>query len=133
MAVPTRKEFTARMQYQTETHDGHVRINVTGQYDFDQMIGLVQPFRDATVAAERTRLLVDCTRMEGRVAESDKFFIAQKIAAVFRGDIRSALLMPRETITKLGEMVAVNRGAHFFVTDSEPEALEWLLETKPEK
>ena len=133
MAVPTRKEFTALMQYRTETLDGHVRINVTGGYDFDEMMALVQPFRDATIDAGRTRLLVDCTRMEGRVAEPDKFFIAQKIAEVFRGDIRSALLMPRETITKLGEIVAANRGADFFVTDSEPEALAWLLETNPEK
>jgi hypothetical protein len=119
------------MKYQTETHGGYLRINVTGQYNFDAMMELVQPFRDATVAAGRTRLLVDCTLMEGRVPEPDKFYIGQKIAAVFRGKIRSALLMPRKTITKLGEIVAVNRGADFFVSDSESEALAWLLETTP--
>ena len=119
------------MQYETETEDRHVRINVTGQYDFDEMLGLVQPFRNAVEAAGRKRLLVDCRRLEGAVAESDKFFIAEKIAKIFRGEIRVALLMPSHTITKLGEMVAVNRGASFLVTDSEPDALEWLLYAAP--
>lgn len=114
------------MKYQTETHDGHLRINVTGQYNFEEMMELVQPFRDATVSAGRTRLLVDCGRMDGTVPESDKFFIAGKIAKTLRGEIKSALIMPAGSVTKLGEMVAVNRGADFFVTESETEALEWL-------
>jgi hypothetical protein len=133
MAVPTQKQFSALIKYKTEVHDGYVRIIVTGRYDFEEMMDLVQPFRDATVDAGRSRLLVDCTRMEGNVPEPDKFFIGEKIAKVFRADLKSALLMPRENITKLGEMVAVNRGASFRVTDSEPDAIDWLHETDPEK
>ena len=127
MPQSTEKRSTAKMLYHAETLEHHVRINVTGHYDFEEMMGLVQPFRDATVHAGRDRLLVDCTRMEGRVAESDKFFIAENIAKILRDEVKSALIMPPGTVTKLGEMVAVNRGANFFVTDSESEALAWLL------
>jgi len=41
--------------------------------------------------------------------------------------IKSVLIMKEGTVTKLGETVAVNRGARFFVSDSESEAIEWLL------
>ena len=128
MAVPTQGKFSALVKYETEVHDRYVRINVTGQYDFDEMMDLVEPFRDATVNAGRTRLLVDCSRLPGNVSVPDKFFIGEKIAKTFRSEIKCALIMPTGTITRLGEMVAVNRGASFLVTDSETEALTWLLD-----
>ena len=131
MAVSIQKQFSALMQYETETHPDHVRINVTGRYDFDEMMDLVEPFREATVGAGKTKLLVDCTRMDGRVPEPDKFFIGEKIAKTLRSEVKCTLLMPTGTITKLGEMVAINRGANFFVTDSEQNAIEWLLDTGP--
>jgi hypothetical protein len=115
------------LQYTAEPLDGYLRINVTGRFSFKRVMDLVQAFRDETIDAGKKRLLVDCSDMAGTITESDKFFIAEKIAMTLRNEVRAVVIMPVGRVTKLGELVAVNRGADFFVTDSEGDALKWLL------
>jgi hypothetical protein len=115
------------LQYTAEPLDGYLRINVTGRFSFKRVMDLVQAFRDETIDAGKKRLLVDCSDMAGTITESDKFFIAEKIAMTLRNEVRAVVIMPVGRVTKLGELVAVNRGADFFVTDSEVDALKWLL------
>lgn len=115
------------LTFKTELHDRYLRINVFGNFAFEAMMGLVDVFLAEARASERTSLLVDCSQMKGSVTEPNKYFIAEKIAFTFRAAVKAALVMPEGSVTKLGEIVAVNRGAHFFVTDSEPEALKWLV------
>ena len=115
------------LKFKTELHGEYLRIDVWGDFAFDAMMGLIDVFLAETRASDRTCLLVDCTQMKGHVTEPNKYFIAEKIAFTFRAAVKTALVMPEGKVTKLGEIVAVNRGAHFFVSDSEPEALKWLI------
>ena len=116
----------AALKYTTHPESSHLRIVVTGEFAFQAMLDLVTVFYQETQKAGRSRLLVDCSRMEGKVTEPNKYFIGEKIAMTYGVEIKVALVMPQGTVTKLGEMVAVNRGANFFATDDETEALTWL-------
>jgi len=77
--------------------------------------------------ARRDHIFIDARSINGRITESEKFFLGTHIAEVFGSRIKAVSLMPEGCITKLGEMAAVNRGARFMVTESQAEAFEWLL------
>ena len=61
------------------------------------------------------------------MTEAERFQGGQRIAEVFGDRLQAALVMPVGQVTKLGELTAVNRGAKFLVTESEVEAINWLL------
>ncbi len=76
---------------------------------------------------KRERVLIDCRDFTGYMTEAERFLAGKHLAKVFGSRLRSALLMPAEQITKLGEMTAVNRGAKFLVTHDEEEAMAFVL------
>ena len=107
--------------------DEFLRITTIGKYSFDKLFGFIDRVKAEAERAKRNRVLIDSRQLEGKMTEAEKFQGGQRIAEIFGPRIRTALLMPAENITKLGELAAVNRGAKFLVTHSEEEALGWLL------
>ena len=104
-----------------------LRITTTGKYSFDELFGFIDRVKAEAERSKRKRVLIDSRQLDGKMTEAEKFQGGQRIAEVFGPRIRAAVLMPAENITKLGELAAVNRGAKFLVTDSETEAIDWLL------
>ena len=58
---------------------------------------------------------------------AELFSAGERIAQVFGSHIKAVVVNRPERIMKLGELAAINRGARFLVTDSETEAMDWLL------
>ena len=112
---------------ETELFPEYLQIRLSGEYTFDEILNFVEASKKEAVSAGRNRILVDARELTGTISESHKFFIGTRIAEVYGPMIKAVLIMKPGTITKLGETVAVNRGARFFVTHSEDEAIEWLL------
>jgi hypothetical protein len=115
------------LEVSTAVEPEYVRITVTGEYSFSCLFGFIEFVKKASSKNERRRALIDCRQMTGKMTEVERFEGGQHIAKIFGGGLRTALMMPADGITKLGELTARNRGAKFLVTPSETEALEWLL------
>ena len=114
------------LKYEVRNAEGHLEIKVTGGYGYEPMLRMVDEIHSELTASGNERLLVDCSEMLGQVSETHRFYIASKIAGTFGPLVKIALVMPTGTVTKLGEMVANNRGANFFVTEDPQEAITWL-------
>jgi hypothetical protein len=105
-------------------------VTVRGLYSFENLFGFIEMVRSEADKTDRKKVLIDCTGMEGKMTEVDRFESGQHIAKVFGSRIHAALVMPEGQVTKLDEIAAVNRGAVFFVTDSMEEAERWLKSTR---
>lgn len=116
------------MSFKLETviESEFVRITPVGNYGVEDMSNFIDNVRIAADEAGCHRVLMDCRRFKGRMTEADRFEGGQHIARAFGSRVKAALIMPSNQITRLGQLAAVNRGARFFVTDSETEATAWL-------
>jgi hypothetical protein len=113
-------------QVTTVVEPDRLRVTILGVYSFDNLFGFIDIVRSEADKTGRKKVLIDCSRMEGRMTEVDRFEGGQHIAKIFGPQLRAALVMPEGQVTKLGEIAALNRGAVFFVTDSMDEAERWL-------
>ena len=116
-----------RMQYQTRSHENYADIAATGNYDFQQLFSFIDHLKSETERLRTKRLLVDCSELQGHIPEVDRFEGGQKIAEVFGPFTQIAIILAPGTVTKLGELAAVNRGARVMVTDDRHEAEDWLM------
>jgi len=107
----------------------YVQIELLGVYTFSELMQQVDRFRAEADNAGRNQILIDARTVEGKMTESEKFFVGTRIAEVFGARLKTAVIVPSGNVTKMGEMAAVNRGARLFVTESETEATEWLEKT----
>ena len=103
-----------------------IRVTTIGKYSFDELFDFLDRVKLMAQRSERYRVLIDSRQLDGKITEAERFQGGQRIAEVFGSRIKAAVLMQADRITKLGELTAVNRGARFFVTDSETEAVRWL-------
>jgi hypothetical protein len=114
------------LDIQVEVLPKYVQIELSGVYTFSDLIEKVEEFRSEADGAGRSHILIDARTVEGKMTESEKFFVGTRIAEVFGARLKTAVIVPPGNVTKMGEMAAVNRGARLFVTESEAEATEWL-------
>lgn len=114
-------------EFVTEVEPEFVRLTATGKYTLAGLLDFIALIKKESERTERPNVLIDCLQVEGNMTEAERFKGGQRIAEVFGPRIKAAVLMQAERTTKLGELAAVNRGAKFLVTDSEDEALKWLI------
>ena len=114
------------LDMEVEVLPKYVQIELSGVYTFSEMMEGVEKFRSEADKAGRNQILLDTRSMEGKMTESEKFFCGTRMAEVFGGRLKIAVIVEPGTLTKMGEMAGVNRGARLFVTESEAEAKQWL-------
>lgn len=117
-----------KYQAVTKIEPEFLRIVATGEYFYSDMAGFIAFVKAESDRTGILRVLIDCQDLKGDMTEGERFEGGVLVAQTFGPKIRAALLLPAQTITKLGELAAVNRGAQLLVTSSEPEATSWLLE-----
>ena len=105
----------------------YLHITTAGKYSLEGLFDLLKKAREEAAKAARANVLIDCSTVEGNMTEAERFQGAETIAALFGSRIKLAVIMPPNTITGLGQLAAANRGARFFVSHSERDALNWLL------
>jgi hypothetical protein len=111
----------------TAVETDYLRITAKGNYSLASVFSFLDRVKSEAERATRKRVLIDSRDIQGNMTEADRFFAGRKLAEAFGSRLKAAVLMPGYKITKLGEAVAVSRGAKVLVTDSEQEALTWLL------
>ena len=105
-----------------------LRVTASGDYSLDSMFDFIDQVKAEADTAQRSRALIDCRLVVGSMTDAERFFGGQRIAEVFGPRLRAAVVMPEGQVTKLGEIAAVNRGARFFGTTDETEAITWLMD-----
>lgn len=105
----------------------YIRFTATGEFSLEGVYGVIERVKIEADRATRKMVLIDSRFVEGQMSDADRFFAGVRIAEIFGSRLKTAIIMPRDRITKLGESVAVSRGARLLVTESEEEALGWLL------
>jgi len=128
-AVLCEKEAIVLMDFEVVTvvEPELVRLTATGSYSLEGVSDLLDHVKAEADKAARELVLIDTREVEGNMTEADRFFAGRRLAEAFGSRLKTAVLLPAYKITKLGEAVAVSRGARVLVTDSETEALNWLL------
>ena len=106
----------------------YVRIVNRGEFSLTALFEFIETVKREADKAARNAVLVDSRGISGSIGEVDRFLGGQRSAEVFGARLRVALLMPSGTVTKMAELAAANRGAKMIVTDSEEDALDWLLQ-----
>jgi hypothetical protein len=120
-------DFYMSFEVDSTIYPDHVRVNATGNCSLPQIVEFIDVVNDIAVEAGRNRVLIDIRSVDGSPSGADLFFAGERIAQVFGSRIKAVVVNRPERITRLGELTAVNRGARFFVTGEESEALDWLL------
>lgn len=105
----------------------HLRIVNTGDFSLPALFEFIGLVKNEADKAGRNSVLVDSRGIKGNISEADRFMGGQRSAEVFGSKLKVAILMPVGTVTKMAELAAGNRGARLLVTDSETEALAWLV------
>ncbi len=104
-----------------------LRITATGKYLAEELFDFIELVRSTADDAARNRVFVDCRQIDGDMSEAERFEGGKRIAEVFGSRLKAAVVLPAGQVTKLGELTAVNRGAKLLVTESESEAVNWLV------
>jgi len=120
------EQYLMSLDMSVEVLPRFVQIELNGVYSFSNLMEHVENFRSEADKAGKNHILIDARRVEGKMTESEKFFVGTRIAEVFGARFKTAVIMAPGNITKMGEMAAINRGARLFITESESEAIEWL-------
>ena len=105
----------------------YLLITNTGEFSLPDLFEFIGRVKSEADDAKRNRVLVDSRGIVGNIGEVDRFLGGQRSAEIFGTRVKVAILMPEGSVTKMAELAAVNRGAKMLVTDSETEALTWLL------
>lgn len=108
-------------------HDEYLSVTTNAEYSLENMYLFVERIKAEADRSKRNRILIDYRNFRGYISEAERFLGGKHLAAIFGPHLRSALVLPAEHITKLGEMTAVNRGAKFLVTADVDEALNFIL------
>ena len=104
----------------------YLHITTDGMYSVEAVFDLLKRAKEEAEKASRDKVLIDCRQVEGNMTEAERFRVAETIATLFGARVKLAVVMPPNTITGLGQLAAANRGARFFVTHLEDEAVRWL-------
>jgi hypothetical protein len=110
----------------TAVEPDYVRITATGSFTLDRVLAFIDQVKIEADKVARKHILIDTREVEGNMSDADRFFAADTWRIVWL-ETEDGSSSPCTQITKLGESVAVNRGAQVLVTDCEEEALSWLL------
>jgi hypothetical protein len=115
--------------FETETirFDGYIQILCKGPATLDNLKSVVDKIKNGELGAlEPPQYLIDLRPITGTLGTFERYelgiYIAESIPK-----IRIAAISKKETYSKIGENVAVNRGANILATDDEQAAKTWLL------
>ncbi|MDB5051221.1 MAG: hypothetical protein JWO30_4292 [Fibrobacteres bacterium] len=108
--------------------ENHARIVCKGKATLENLKGVVDRIKDGEFGnGADSRYLIDLRPIVGTLSTFERYDLGIHIAATIP-KFKIAAISKKETHDKMGENVAVNRGANILATDDEAEAMDWLLQ-----
>jgi hypothetical protein len=112
-----------------EANREYLRVTAKGTYGFGRTRRLIYVVRESSDGHQLRRVLVDLTGVTGQPPDIDRFELGERLAQVFGSTHTLAIIGRKESVNRLAETVAQNRGAALRVFFTERDALTWLLPT----
>jgi len=112
-----------------EANREYLRVTAKGTYGFGRTRRLIYVIRESSDGHQLPRVLVDLTGVTGRPPDIERFEIGERLAQVFGSTHTLAIVAREESVNRLAETVALNRGVALRVFFTERDALTWLLPT----
>ena len=107
----------------------YLRVTAKGTYGFGRTRRLISVIRESSDGHQLRRVLVDLTGVTGQPPDIDRFELGERLAQVFGSTHTLAVIGRKESVNRLAETVAQNRGTALRVFFTEREALTWLVPT----
>lgn len=112
-----------------EANREYLRVTAKGTYGFGRTRRLISLIRESSDGHQLRRVLVDLTGVTGQPPDVDRLELGERLAQVFGSTHTLAIIGRKESVNRLAETVALNRGAVLRIFFTEREALTWLLPT----
>jgi hypothetical protein len=112
-----------------EPNREYLRVTAKGTYGFGRTRRLIYAVRESSDGHQLRRVLVDLTGVTGQPPDIDRFELGERLAQVFGSTHTLAVIGRKESVNRLAETVAQNRGTALRIFFTEREALTWLLPT----
>ena len=125
--LPRKAVWPFNYKLAIEANGEYLRVTAKGTYAFGRTQRLIYVMRESSDAHQLRRVLVDLTGVTGQPPDIDRFELGERLAQVFGSTHTLAIIGREESVNRLAETVAQNRGVALRVFFSEREALAWLL------
>ena len=109
-----------------EQRDGYIYVQYDEEYSFDVFISISKQVFDLCQKENYKKVLVNVTKMPGKVRTFQRFEIGVQGSLIFRNLIKVAVLYRKEEIDWFAETVSKNRGLNAKIVSQMDEALKWL-------
>jgi hypothetical protein len=116
-------------KFAIEADREYLRVTAKGTYGFGRTRRLISVIRESSDGHQLRRVLVDLTGITGQPPDIDRFELGERLAQVFGSTVTVAIIGRKESVNRLAETVAQNRGTALRVFFTEREALSWLVPT----
>lgn len=116
-------------KFAIEADREYLRVTAKGTYGFGRTRRLISVIRESSDGHQLRRVLVDLTGITGQPPDIDRFELGERLAQVFGSTVTVAIIGRKESVNRLAETVAQNRGTALRVFFTEREALGWLVPT----
>jgi hypothetical protein len=113
---------------EAESAGSHLRVLVTGAYDFADFRALVREALAECARYRHDRAFFDITAVTGEMPDLDRYDLGEQFAREWGQFMRAAILVDSgQRVNKLFETVAINRSAQVQVGFHEETLMGWLL------
>lgn len=109
----------------------YVRFAVRGNTSLKNFADLFGVVGAQVEKYEDVKALFDLRGVVGRLTSSEQLLLGEIVALKLPLLFKVASLVPVGEITRLSERAALSKGLVVRIFDSEPEALDWLLDGEP--
>ncbi len=118
------------LKLKTYAESDYLRADVSGQYNFEQIIKFYRNIMDECEKSQQHKLLIDVRGLEGTISFFDRFNIANLVQEYIHNFIRIVILIDENPAykEKIFETVASNRGVLVKICTNEKDALHLLEE-----
>lgn len=113
--------------FEFELKKDYLYVRISGSYEKNEFLALIDEIKSRCGAEKTYKVLVDARTIQNAdLSTTDRYFLGEKIALEFRGNIVISVVWPEEYIDRFGQIVASNRGGRIFVTGHIGSAEDWL-------
>ena len=114
-----------------EEREDHLVVTLEGEWLLPSLFRMFDEIAARCREGGYERVLCDCRKVHGPLAETSKYLIGTRIAERLRAIRLAAVVAPDAHVTGFAGSVAARRGGRLFTTRSLEEARQWLFELTP--
>lgn len=109
-----------------ERRTNYLYLEYSESYTYQNYLAISKQVAAICQAENYKKVLVNASKMVGKVKPLERFEIGVKGALIFRNRVKIAVIYRKEEIDWFAETVSVNRGLNAKIFSELHEAMKWL-------